>query len=131
MYCYGSELTQYVKLYTWIYYMDFFYKKNEPQNRIGAYIDLIDHAKLKDSEILVRWNPPCAFFPVKRGQFVTSLGNLARKWKWSKGKVKRFLDDLVGVGLIKMESLPNHQGFCITIIGFDDLFHLGLGGDEE
>lgn len=35
-----------------------------------------------------------AVFEVKRGELVTSEGKLAERWQWSRGKVRRFLDEL-------------------------------------
>lgn len=62
----------------------------EPFNRALAWIDLIMLANHKENFFYVRGNKVI----VKRGQIGMSKENLAVRWKWSRGKVLRFLNDL-------------------------------------
>jgi hypothetical protein len=63
---------------------------SEPFTRSQAWIDLILLANYKPGVIRVRGNR----VEVKRGQVGWSQVALANRWKWSRGKVRRFLKDL-------------------------------------
>lgn len=54
---------------------------------------------------------------VKRGQCGQSMPNLAKRWKWSKGKVKRFLDELVGDSQIVLQK--TNVTTLITILNYE------------
>jgi DNA replication protein DnaD len=62
----------------------------EPFTRSQAWIDLILLANHKPGVIRVRGNR----VDVKRGQVGWSQVALAKRWKWSRGKVRRFLKEL-------------------------------------
>jgi hypothetical protein len=63
---------------------------SEPFTRSQAWIDLILLANYKPGVIRVRGNR----VEVKRGQVGWSQVALANRWKWSRGKVRRFLKEL-------------------------------------
>lgn len=60
---------------------------SEPFTRIQAWIDLLLLAAYRDGHIFVRG----IRIEFKRGQVVTSLDKLAKRWMWSKPKVMRYL----------------------------------------
>jgi hypothetical protein len=62
----------------------------EPFTRGQAWVDLIGLANHEDGYIRVRGNR----LPVLRGQVGWSLERLAERWKWSRGKVSRFFQEL-------------------------------------
>jgi hypothetical protein len=63
---------------------------SEPFTRSQAWIDLILLANHRPGVIRVRGNR----VDVKRGQVGWSQVALAKRWKWSRGKVRRFLKEL-------------------------------------
>ena len=62
----------------------------EPFTRMQAWIDMLIIANYEESFIYVRGNK----IQIKRGQIGKSQDTLAERWKWSRGKVTRFLDEL-------------------------------------
>lgn len=51
-----------------------------------------------------------------RGNHVCeSIKSLTNRWKWSRGKVRRFLDYLVDTGMIKIEKTPFRGYFYIYV----------------
>ena len=63
---------------------------SEPFTRIQAWIDLLLIACYHDSILYVRGNK----VKVLRGQVAYSKESLAQRWKWSRGRVIRYLNDL-------------------------------------
>ena len=59
----------------------------EPFTKAQAWIDLILNANHKDTSINIRGN----IIKIKRGQLGWSEVTMAKRWKWSKNKVRRFL----------------------------------------
>jgi len=62
----------------------------EPFTKAQAWIDLILLANHKDGEFLCRG----IWVKVKRGQVGWSEVKLAERWRWSRGKLRRFLGEL-------------------------------------
>lgn len=58
--------------------------KKNPQSRQGAWIDLIQLAQYQDYDH--------GSVDLGRGEFVASLGWLAKRWCWKRAKVQRFLN---------------------------------------
>ena len=85
----------------------------EPFTRIQAWIDLILLAYFEDSYIYIRGNK----ITVKRGQVSKSKDYLAKRWKWSKGKVYRFLNDLESENKIVLQN--SSLIGLISIINYD------------
>lgn len=63
---------------------------SEPFTRIMAWIDIILICNHKPATIYIRGNK----VEIKRGQFAWGERSLATRWKWSRGKIRRFLKDL-------------------------------------
>jgi hypothetical protein len=66
---------------------------SEPFTKGQAWVDLFSIANHKDGFIRVRGNR----VEVKRGQVAWSQLKLSKRWKWSRGKVRRFLDELENI----------------------------------
>jgi len=66
---------------------------SEPFTKGQAWVDLFSIANHKDGFIRVRGNR----IEVKRGQVAWSQLKLSKRWKWSRGKVRRFLDELENI----------------------------------
>lgn len=78
----------FVKLYRSL--QDHYLWTSEPFTRGQAWVDLLMLANHKDGQIRVRGNR----IAVRRGQVGWSVKRLAERWKWSRGKTQRFLDEL-------------------------------------
>lgn len=63
---------------------------SEPFTRIMAWIDLLMLANHKGMNMYVRGNK----VEIKRGDTAIAQETLATRWKWSRGKVKRYLNEL-------------------------------------
>ena len=66
---------------------------SEPFTKGQAWVDLFSLANHKDGFIRIRGNR----VEVKRGQVGWSQLKLSERWKWSRGKVRRFLDELENI----------------------------------
>ena len=85
----------------------------EKFNRSHAWIDLILIANHKDATINVRGN----IIPIKRGQVGWSERSLAHRWKWSRNRVRSFLEYLQIKQQIIQEK--SHTTSVITIINYE------------
>lgn len=86
---------------------------NDPFSRPQAWIDLILLANWDDGFVRIRGNR----IDLKRGQLAGSLRFLAPRWKWSPGKVKRFLKELENDS--RIEQQKNAVTNVITITNYD------------
>jgi len=85
----------------------------EPKCRAAAWVDLLLLAAHKDTSFMKRG----IRITVKRGQVAHSMKALGDRWGWSRGKVRRFLQDLegghqIGHQITKLTTL-------ITIVNYD------------
>jgi hypothetical protein len=88
--------------------------KDEPCTQREAWVWLLEHTAWKDCQ---RRDAQKALIEVNRGQFHTSIRNLAAAWQWSRGRVERFLNDLKTGHMIDHEA--GHGGLLITICNYD------------
>jgi hypothetical protein len=72
----------------------------EPFTRGQAWVDLLLSATYKDSFFYVRGNK----VNITRGQCGMSQLTMAERWRWSRGKVKRFLNDLENEQMIEQQT---------------------------
>lgn len=84
-------------------------------NDSHAWIDLILLANHKDSIITKRG----IRLEVKRGYVGWSERVLADRWKWSRGKVRRFFDFLIQQNMIQIEQQKNKISALIKIVKYD------------
>ena len=87
---------------------------SEPFTRMQAWIDLLLIANRKDGFFYIRGNKVI----VHRGQIGLSERTLAVRWKWSRGKVSRFLKDLENEHQI--EPQKNSVTTLISISNYDE-----------
>ena len=85
----------------------------EPFSRGQAWVDLLMFTAFKDHSFRVRGNK----VRVKRGQCGLSQLTMAQRWRWSRGKVRRFLKDLEEEEMIVQEA--GHLTTLITICNFE------------
>lgn len=85
------------------------WQKNEPFDSRSAWIDLLLSATHKQKKIIIDNEPVF----IERGSFMTSILKISDRWKWSRGKVNRYLELLESEGMIRTERTP--KGTLITI----------------
>lgn len=86
---------------------------SEPFTRCGAWIDLLLLANHSDN---IFYNRSIKVY-VKRGQIGWSLENLAKRWKWSRGKAERFICELEKANQIVRQK--NNITTLITIVKYE------------
>ena len=84
----------------------------DPFDIRSAWIDLLLMANHEDKRIIFDGKGKT----VKAGQRITSLYNLANRWHWSRGRVRRYLTLLEEEGMITRES--NSRSTTITIVNY-------------
>lgn len=85
------------------------WKSNEPFDKRSAWVDLIMLANYKDRRIM----DGDSVVLRKRGDVNYSMLFLAKRWKWDRRKVKRFLLALADDGMVSINSTSH--GTTITI----------------
>ena len=84
-----------------------------------AWIDLILKACHKPNKLMIKGQ----LIELKRGQQARSEVTLSKEWKWSRGKVRRFLNQCLNDGMIEVEA--GHLTSIITVCNYDSF----QGGD--
>ena len=87
---------------------------SEPFSRGQAWVDLLLLANHKRGVLYVRGNK----VEVKRGQVGWSQKKLSERWKWSRGKVQRFLNDLENEHQIEQQK--NTVTSLIAITNYEE-----------
>ncbi len=88
---------------------------SEPFTRGQAWIDLIMLANHTDGYIRKRG----IRIEIKRGQIGHSELSLAERWKWSRGKVRRFLSELSQKTVQQIVQQKTKLTSVITIVNYD------------
>ena len=91
---------------------NFLWRNKEPFDKRSAWIDLLLLANHKDHEIVQNGKPKI----VKRGEVNRSLLQLAARWNWSRGKVRRFIDVLEANEMCTRNSTTD--GTTLTIVNY-------------
>lgn len=85
----------------------------EPFTRGQAWVDLLMIANWKNGAVRIRG----VRIDLQRGQVAASAVFLADRWKWSRGKVQRFLNELENEQ--RIEQQKNNVTNVVTIINYD------------
>lgn len=98
-----------IKLYrsiwdNWVY--------SDPED-FRAWVDLLLMANHEDKEIKVNG----VLYPVSRGQKLTSIVKLSKRWNWSRKRVIHFLNNLQDANMIYYKS-DTRSGTLITIVNY-------------
>lgn len=93
---------------------------SQPFCRNMAWVDLLMMANHDDNFFYAHG----VRIDVKRGQCGLSIVSLSKRWRWSQGKVKRFLNELANDEQIEQQN--SNVTTLITIINYDQ-----YQGDEE
>lgn len=86
----------------WLWFAD-------PFDRAHAWIDLLLMANWETATNSINGR----VFVQERGEVVTSISFLAKRWRWSENKVRRFLKVLTAEGMVHTDGRP--YGTSITI----------------
>ena len=99
---------------------------SEPFTKAQAWVDLIGLASFDKGFIIVRGTP----IKLKRGEVGYSQESLAKRWKWSRGKAKRFLNYLEIEHRIEQvnEQVNKYVKTVISITNYD---HYQNGGQVK
>lgn len=87
----------------------------EPFTKAQAWIDLFLNANHKEGVINIRGN----IIKIERGQLGWSELTMAKRWKWSKGKVRRFLKILETEQQI-IQQKDRYLTTIITILNYEN-----------
>jgi hypothetical protein len=98
---------------------------SEPFTRGQAWVDLLLLANHKDNFIRVRGMR----VEVKRGQVGMSQVKLSQRWKWSKGKVIRFLNELEMEQQIEQQK--NNVSSLISIVNYNEYQSIGQQTEQQ
>lgn len=109
----GFQTKGYIKLYRNIFDNPLWLA--EPLTKAQAWVDLILLANYKDGIIIVKNG---TIVNVLRGQCGYSIKALSARWKWSHGKVERFIKYLKNEKMINQKITENHS--IITILKYED-----------
>jgi len=80
-----------IQLHRKIQHHEWLWPQNRQYTELEAWIDLL----LKANHAFGRVNFGGEKIEIERGELITSEVKLAERWKWSRGKVRRFLNELV------------------------------------
>jgi len=101
----------YVKMYRALAQSDLWLA--EPFTKGQAWADLILNANFRDRTAFIAGQQ----IPVSRGQLAWSEVTLAKRWKWSRGKVRRFLKLLKNDEKIEQQTVQHTS--VITICNYE------------
>jgi hypothetical protein len=87
----------------------------EPYDRRSAFHWLIENAAWKDHKVRTRGG----MIELKRGQVLVAREHLAKAWKWSPGKVRLFLSQMVAADMLEMSQSIGHYANVASICNYD------------
>lgn len=89
------------------------WNSSEPFDYRSAWIDLILMVNYEDKQFITRHNE---VIDIKRGSTFTSIQHLCDRWRWSKGKVRRYITLLKKLGMI--EFCGSADGTLLTLVNY-------------
>ena len=81
-------------------------------SKMDALCDLLDKAAGENRESLTYFGTAVT---LRKGQFVTTVSNLARQWKWPRATTRSFLDALEGFGMARIDA---HKKFFLITMNY-------------
>jgi len=83
-------------------------------SKLEAWFDILLTVNHSEQKVMIK----NTLFTVKRGQSIKSLETWSKRWKWSRGRVKRFFD------LLKLDEMidykTNNKTTVITVCKYDN-----------
>ena len=89
------------------------WKSEEPFDHRSAWIDLLLIVNHKEGKICIKEH----LQTIRAGQKWTSYRTLAKRWNWSVGRVRRYINLLKSDGMILTDETPN--GTLLTVVNWD------------
>ena len=90
--------------------------ETEPFDKVHAYDYLLAKCNIEKKTFPLRGSKKMQ--TVDRGQLFTSIDKLSKAWRWSKNKVRTYIDMLKGMGLLQAEGTAD--GTLLTLVKYDD-----------
>lgn len=81
-------------------------------SKMDALCDLLDKAAGENRESLTYFGTAVT---LRKGQFVTTVSNLALQWKWHRATTRSFLDALEGFGMARIDA---HKKFFLITMNY-------------
>ena len=81
-------------------------------SKMDALCDLLDKASGENRDSLAYFG---TVVTLRKGQFVTTVSNLARQWKWHRATTRGFLDALENFGVARIDS---HKKFFLITMNY-------------
>lgn len=94
--------------------LDHWLYNSEPFDKWHAWEDLLLNANYDTGKTIYKGE----FQVIKPGQIMVSDNYLAKRWHWSRGKVRRYIDILEIDGMLKQKRTPNGTSLTIENWGF-------------
>ena len=88
------------------------WQTKEPFDVRSAWIDLLLMANHADNDCVMGKS----LVRIKRGQLHTSINHLAKRWRWSDKKVRRYLTLLKDLQMVQIKGTPN--GTTLTLVKY-------------
>lgn len=85
---------------------------SEPFDDRSAWVDLLMTVNHEEKKIKVGRD----IITIHAGQTWTSFVKLARRWRWSRNRVYRYIKMLISDGMILMDGTPN--GTLLTVVNY-------------
>lgn len=103
------------------------YWLEDPFTRGQAWVDMLLKANHQPGFVRVQGMR----IDISRGELGISEVSLSERWKWSRGKVRRFLDELQHDGMIfkKTHEKQDRRKSIITIVNYDKYQNLNTAND--
>ena len=86
--------------------------EEERFSKMDALCDLLDKASGESRDSLTYFGTNVT---LRKGQFVTTVSNLARQWKWHRATTRSFLDALEGFGMARIDA---HKKFFLITMNY-------------
>ena len=102
-----------IKLYRSVWDTQVF-EKDGPYNWRGAWIDMLLMANHENGNV----STSTGNIEIRRGEFLTSIYNLSKRWQWDRKRVYRFLKKLENADMIRYTSATT-SGTIVTIVNYD------------
>lgn len=98
---------------SWMRHPHYFTQEGREATSGEAFIDLLLRANYRTSFLIDRGEQ----IVIRPGQILTSIHSLANRWKWSRSRVRRWIDSCSKRGEIYTKS--DHRRTVITLCNFD------------
>lgn len=85
------------------------WKSNEPFDKRSAWVDILLRANHKNTKIMI----DNKFVDIKAGSFITSEIKLSEDWKWSRKKVRNFLQGLEVDKMLSKKSTTKYTTITV------------------